>query len=108
VGFAHVKVLEPRAAHLEEIDVHPEHGRRGLGTQLVMAVCEWAATEGYRSVTLTLVEAWIPLVVWRCDAHATRNDPAREVDRTGRANKMTICTEEPLVSGIHIPSRHRP
>jgi len=53
VGFAHVKVLEPRAAHLEEIDVHPEHGRRGIGRRLVTAVCEWAAREGYASVTLT-------------------------------------------------------
>lgn len=53
VGFAHVKVLEPDAAHLAEIDVHPEHGRRGLGTRLVLAVCEWAAAQGYREVTLT-------------------------------------------------------
>ena len=53
VGFAHVEVLEPTAAHLEEIDVHPDHGRRGLGSRLVTVVCEWAATQGYRSVTLT-------------------------------------------------------
>jgi GNAT superfamily N-acetyltransferase len=53
VGFAHVQVLEPEAAHLQEIDVHPGHGRRGLGRRLVMAVCEWAGTSGYRSVTLT-------------------------------------------------------
>jgi len=53
VGFAHVEVIEPSAAHLEEIDVHPDHGRRGLGRKLVMAVCEWAAAAGYRSVTLT-------------------------------------------------------
>lgn len=53
VGFAHVEVREPTAAHLEEIDVHPEHGRRGLGARLVAAVCEWAAAEGYPSVTLT-------------------------------------------------------
>lgn len=53
VGFAHVEVLEPTAVHLEEIDVHPEHGRRGLGRRLVMAICAWAATAGYRSVTLT-------------------------------------------------------
>jgi GNAT superfamily N-acetyltransferase len=52
VGFAHVVVLEPGAAHLEEIDVHPEHGRRGLGTWLVAAVCHWAATNGYAGVTL--------------------------------------------------------
>jgi GNAT superfamily N-acetyltransferase len=53
VGFAHVAVIEPTAAHLEEIDVHPEHGRRGLGRRLVMAVCAWAATSGYREITLT-------------------------------------------------------
>jgi GNAT superfamily N-acetyltransferase len=53
VGFAHVKVLEPSVAHLEEIDVHPTHGRRGLGRRLVMAVCAWAAAEGYEAVTLT-------------------------------------------------------
>jgi GNAT superfamily N-acetyltransferase len=53
VGFAHVEVLEPTAAHLEEIDVLPNHGRRGLGRRLLTAVCEWAATEGHRSVTLT-------------------------------------------------------
>jgi GNAT superfamily N-acetyltransferase len=53
VGFAHVAVIAPHVAHLEEIDVHPEHGRRGLGRGLVMAVCGWAATAGYREVTLT-------------------------------------------------------
>lgn len=53
VGFAHVQVLEPGVAHLEEIDVHPEHGRRRLGTRLVMTVCSWAASQGYSYVTLT-------------------------------------------------------
>jgi putative acetyltransferase len=53
VGFAHVKMLEPGIAHLQEIDVHPEHGRRGLGRRLVITVCRWAATNGYSSVTLT-------------------------------------------------------
>lgn len=53
VGFAHVEVLEPATAHLEEIDVHPAHGRRGLGTRLVMVVCAWARSARYRSVTLT-------------------------------------------------------
>src|SRR5262245_15239900 len=53
VGFAHVEVLESNTAHLEEIDVSPEHGRRGLGTRLVMRVCEWAAAAGYESVSLT-------------------------------------------------------
>jgi len=53
VAFAHVELIEPGAAHLEEIDVHPAHGRRGLGTLLVRRVCSWAFGAGYRSVTLT-------------------------------------------------------
>ena len=38
---------------LEEIDVDPVHGRRGLGTQLVLRVCDWAAANGNSGVTLT-------------------------------------------------------
>ena len=53
VGFAHVEVIEPSIAHLKEIDVHPQHGRRGLGTRLVGAVCASAAAAGYQAVTLT-------------------------------------------------------
>jgi len=53
VGFAHIEIMEPTVAHLEEIDVHPQHGRRGLGTRLVRAICAWATGAGYQSVTLT-------------------------------------------------------
>jgi GNAT superfamily N-acetyltransferase len=53
VGFAHVQLIEPGAAHLDELDVHPNHGRRGLGTRLVAAVCEWATSERLERVTLT-------------------------------------------------------
>ena len=53
VGFAHIEVLEPTVAHLEEIDVHPDHGQRGVGTELVFSVCRWAAANGYSCVTLT-------------------------------------------------------
>jgi GNAT superfamily N-acetyltransferase len=53
VGFAHIELIERDAVHLEEIDVHPAHGRRGVGTRLVLHVCHWAASNGYGAVTLT-------------------------------------------------------
>jgi GNAT superfamily N-acetyltransferase len=53
VGFAHVELIERDAAHLEEIDVDPAHGQRGLGARLVLQVCDWAARNGCSSVTLT-------------------------------------------------------
>jgi GNAT superfamily N-acetyltransferase len=53
VGFAHVVVHENGVAHLEEVDVHPDHGRRGLGRRLVQTVCAWATSHGFVAVTLT-------------------------------------------------------
>lgn len=52
VGFAHLLSMEHHI-HLEELDVHPDHGRRGLGRRLMEAVLDWATVEGYPAVTLT-------------------------------------------------------
>lgn len=52
-GFALVEFIEQDVAHLAEIDVHPDHGRRGLGSRLVAEVCRWAEQHGYLAVTLT-------------------------------------------------------
>jgi GNAT superfamily N-acetyltransferase len=40
-------------AHLWQLSVHPSESRRGRGSALVMAVCDWAASQGYAAVTLT-------------------------------------------------------
>ena len=53
VGFAHVGLRDDGVPHLEEIDVLPAHGRRGLGAGLVRAVCAWVAASGHREITLT-------------------------------------------------------
>jgi GNAT superfamily N-acetyltransferase len=39
-------------AHLEQLSVHPDHGRRGVGRALLRAGCAWAAAHGYRELTL--------------------------------------------------------
>ena len=57
VGFALVKMLAFDLPHLDEVDVEPSHGRRGLGSALVRTVCEWAATSGFSMVTLTTFRA---------------------------------------------------
>jgi len=53
VGFVHVTLLQSGAAHLEELDVHPSHGRRGLGRRLVTTACDWAVLNRHRTLTLT-------------------------------------------------------
>lgn len=52
VGFAATSVLDGRA-HLQEVDVHPDHGRRGLGRCLVCEAIAWARTAGLPCITLT-------------------------------------------------------
>ena len=52
VGFA-LLVLLGGHAHLAELDVHPDHGRRGLGVALVLASASNARAEGHDVLTLT-------------------------------------------------------
>jgi GNAT superfamily N-acetyltransferase len=66
VSFALVKMLADDLPHLEEIDVHPSHGRRGLGTALVRKVCEWATLRGHLMLTLTTFRA----VAWNLPFYA--------------------------------------
>ena len=51
VGFALARDVGDYA-HLEEMDVHPDHGRRGIGSQLLSAVINWARAAGFPGVTL--------------------------------------------------------
>ena len=52
VGFALMREVDGQQ-HLHELDVHPDHGRRGIGRALVEHVCHWAQTRGANSVSLT-------------------------------------------------------
>ncbi|MER5321213.1 GNAT family N-acetyltransferase [Streptosporangium roseum] len=52
VGFA-LRGGGAGAVHLDQLAVHPDHGRRGVGGRLLEAVCDHAASTGVAAVTLT-------------------------------------------------------
>ena len=52
VGFVAVEMVDGHP-HIQELDIHPDHGRRGLGGAMVEAVCQWAQDNAYTFVTLT-------------------------------------------------------
>ena len=52
VGFAFL-IWVAEQVHLEEIDVAPEHGRKGIGRRLLEAACDWARERESRQVTLS-------------------------------------------------------
>jgi ribosomal protein S18 acetylase RimI-like enzyme len=80
VGF--VQVIEVDGwAHLEQVSVLPEFGRRGIGRRLVDAAAEAARERGYRELTLrTFVEVpWNAPFYLSCGFVVT--EPASEFHR---------------------------
>jgi GNAT superfamily N-acetyltransferase len=52
VGYAVIDIVDA-LAHVEQLSVHPDWGRRGLGARLLEHVCRWAGENGFAAVTLT-------------------------------------------------------
>ena len=51
IGLCRIDALAG-GAHLEQLSVHPDHGRRGIGRALLRAGCAWARGRGYAEITL--------------------------------------------------------
>jgi GNAT superfamily N-acetyltransferase len=52
IGFAVARPLDGKA-YLHELDIHPDHGRQGLGARLIDTISDWARANGYPAMTLT-------------------------------------------------------
>jgi GNAT superfamily N-acetyltransferase len=52
VGYAIAREVDD-TLYLHQIDVIPEHGRRGIGTALVATICDWAKHHGYCTLSLS-------------------------------------------------------
>jgi GNAT superfamily N-acetyltransferase len=50
-GYVRIEEVDGRA-HVESLSVRPRFMRQGRGTALMQAACDWAASAGYREVTL--------------------------------------------------------
>jgi 4-diphosphocytidyl-2-C-methyl-D-erythritol kinase len=52
VGMVIASVREGEG-YVEEMDVLPAHGRRGLGGRLLERACAWAQAQGHAAITLS-------------------------------------------------------
>jgi GNAT superfamily N-acetyltransferase len=52
VGFARIDLVDG-LAHLEQLSVHPDAARRGIGTALLIAAIEWARQRNHPAMTLS-------------------------------------------------------
>jgi GNAT superfamily N-acetyltransferase len=66
-GFIVLDLIDGRA-HIEQVSVHPDHARRGIGGLLINHVDRWAAAQGIDALTLATFRA----VPWNGPYYARR------------------------------------
>lgn len=88
VGYAVVDILDG-LAHLEQLSVHPEFGRRGLGAQLLEHVCACARAEGFAAVTLTTFSH----LVWNAPFYAAHGFRELTDDELGPGLRLLRAEE---------------
>ncbi|MBU6246963.1 MAG: 4-(cytidine 5'-diphospho)-2-C-methyl-D-erythritol kinase [Xanthomonadaceae bacterium] len=105
VGFVWLDdTLPGDAIGIGELDVLPEHGRRGIGTALLEHACDWARAAGYRRIDLgTLADVpWnAPFYARHGFVEVDKNDPAfafaRDRDReNGFPDRLRVFMSRPL------------
>jgi GNAT superfamily N-acetyltransferase len=52
IGYAITNEVDD-TLYLQQIDVEPSYGRRGIGSTLIRTVCAWAKSHGYQVVSLS-------------------------------------------------------
>jgi len=52
VGYLLLDLVDG-AAHVEQVSVHPDHARRGIGSRLIERAASWARGRSLRALTLT-------------------------------------------------------
>jgi len=88
VGFALARGVGVYA-HLEEMDVHPDHGRRGIGSQLLGAVITWARAAGFPGITLITFRH----LQWNMPFYEKHGFIELEQEESSRGLRELICEE---------------
>jgi len=91
VGFSLVRIVDG-CGHLEEMDVHPDHGRRRLGSRLLAAALEWSRSCGFPGLTLTTFDD----VPWNRPFYERRGFSRLEAKQCGEELTRILDAEKDL------------
>ena len=95
--------MHAAAAHIQEIDVHPQFARQGIGAALIRAVCASSREQGIHFVTLTTFDnvpwnapyyarlgfSFLPPVAWTDALKAVR----RAEEQAGLDMDHRVCMQ---------------
>jgi GNAT superfamily N-acetyltransferase len=88
IGFALAIELDG-ALHLDELDVLPEHGRKGVGSALLEELCRLGKLKGYAAVTLSTFRD----VPWNGPFYASRGFEVVESSRCSAGLAALVAHE---------------
>ena len=97
-GFAHVTYVDG-SAHLAQLSVHPDHGRRGLGAALVREAMREAWYAGFERMSLTTYRdlAWNGPFYARLGFEEVTDPEPFEQRQRGREQAMGLDRHGPRV-----------
>jgi GNAT superfamily N-acetyltransferase len=98
VGMVIASVLDD-ASYVEEMDVVPAHGRRGVGACLLATVCDWAEDRGHRAVTLSTFRD----VPWNGPFY--RKQGFRDLRPAEWTSSMRAIRDKEARHGLHVRER---
>jgi GNAT superfamily N-acetyltransferase len=98
IGFALADTLDG-LLHLEELDVHPDHARRGIGRRLVETVLSAARADGSPAATLTTFRH----LPWNAPFY--RSCGFRELDEHQLGPDLKETFEQEVASGLEREKR---
>ncbi len=111
VGFAHVLEL-PGGWHLDQVAVHPDHGRSGHGGALLTAIASEVSRRGGEEITLSTYadvpwnapfyarHGWVELERWPSHLQAFADTEERmQLTRHGRRTVMSRQVGSPPTTG---------
>ncbi|KPL85444.1 GNAT family N-acetyltransferase [Herpetosiphon geysericola] len=98
VGFALAKIID-HEVYLSELDVHPDHGQRGLGRRLIAAVAAWGKAQGYRNMSLLTFND----IAWNSELYARLG--FRPLAATEYGAELTIIAQAHIAAGLPASAR---
>jgi GNAT superfamily N-acetyltransferase len=106
VGFAITREVDD-TIYLQEMDVAPAHGRRGLGAALVKIVCDWAKIQGYGAIWLSTFRdlPWNAPFYAKLGFQILDESELLVLHRKGFANGFQQIRQQELADGLPIAAR---
>lgn len=93
IGYAMIEIVDG-LAHLDDLDVHPEHAKQGIGSAILRVVIDWARQEEYSAMTLVTFRhlAW--------NAPFYEKFGFKEINRASLSAELREMVEDEIAAGL--------